>query len=314
MVPVILLTGFLGSGKTTLLNRLFRARPPGGRFAIVVNEFGDVGIDGDLLPEGATRQVELPGGCVCCALVEDLETSLVELLDSEPGLEQIILETTGIADPLPISWTLAGDKLGDRLRLATVITVVDPFEHEASRAQSPSADAQVRHADLLVVSKLDQASAAEELLDGLRARNDVAPILTEQPDALPAALWKFLEDPDLASAAADAAPHHHDHGHSEPHNGIQSVSISLSDTYDLEELVAALEELPPEVIRVKGIVRAVDSEAGETDAGLFAVHRVGARVSTEPYQGRGATRAVALGRDLQAPRLADCFRRAVLRC
>src|SRR5688572_14407576 len=119
MVPVVVLTGFLGSGKTTLLNRLLDTRPPDdGRLAVIVNELGAVGIDADLLPADMARQVELPGGCICCVLNEDLERTLCDLVDGGPPLSTIVIETTGIAEPLPISWTLAGESLATRVRLA----------------------------------------------------------------------------------------------------------------------------------------------------------------------------------------------------
>jgi G3E family GTPase len=308
MVPVVVLTGFLGSGKTTLLNRLLQTRPPGrGRFAVIVNEFGDVGIDGDLLPEEDTRQVELPGGCVCCALVEDLRSTIVDLVATTPDLELILIETTGIADPLPISWTLASESLASRVRLAAVVTVVDPLNHETTRTLSPSVDAQVRYADLFVVSKLDVGEMPPDLVASLRSRNPVAPLIAERPKDIPGVLWTVLEDP--PSPAARPAPGAHLHAHDEP---TESISMPIHEVLDLEELVAALEALPAQVFRVKGIVRAVDKESGAQQPGLFVVHRVGARVSTEPYSGSAEPRVVALGTGLDCHQLSACFSSAVL--
>jgi G3E family GTPase len=334
-VPIIILTGFLGSGKTSLLNRLFRARPPArGRFAIIVNELGDVGIDGDLLPRGTTRQVELPGGCVCCALAEDLERTLIELLDQERDLGCILVETTGVADPMPIAWTIEGDPLRERARLAAVVTVVDPFAHEASRPVSPSVDAQVRYADVLVLSKLDawQAEPARragtsltELAATLRARNAQAPLIAAPPDEVPAVLWQVLEDPEFSTgagrtAAATGEAIHDHHDADEGAHGLASVSIAADGVVDLEELVAALETLPADIVRMKGIVRAVDGESGSREAGWHVVHRVGARVSTEPYANahldgpEPTARIVAIGRRLDSARIAACFRSAMLTC
>jgi G3E family GTPase len=312
MVPVIVLTGFLGSGKTTLLNRLFRERPPGrGRFAIVVNELGSIGIDADLLPEEATRQVELPGGCICCALVEDLKTTLEELIESAPDLECIIIETTGVADPMPISWTLAAEPLDVLVRLAAVVTVVDPHHHGQSRGQSPSVDAQVRYADLIVLSKLDEVQLSDELRRSLRELNPIAPIIEQAPARVAGALWAYLDDPDLGNRAAGPRQDH-SHAHADGDAGFDSVAVAAGDTYDLEELVSALEELPPGVIRLKGIVRAIDAEAGASQPGLFVVHRVGARVSTEPYPAEAQTRVVAIGRDIDSIRLSACLASAVV--
>ncbi len=311
MIPVIVLTGFLGSGKTTLLNRLFRERPPGrGRLAIIVNELGSVGIDADLLPPEATRQVELPGGCICCQLIGEIETTIRDLIASAPDLETIIIETTGIADPLPISWTLATDPLDQLVRLAAVVTVVDPFHHEDSRSESPSVDAQVRYADLLVVSKLDQTDLSDQLVASLRDRNDAAPILREAPDGVAAALWTYLDDPSATATAGGA--HARGHAHIAHDEGFDSISLALDDVFDLEQLVSALEELPRSVVRLKGIVRAVDTEHAATEPRYFVVHRVGARVSTETYPGEAPTRVVAIGRSMDSDGLAACFRSAVV--
>src|SRR4051812_20387187 len=102
-VTTLVLTGFLGAGKTTLLNRLIAARaagPVSGKLAIIVNELGAVGVDGDLLPRGAPRQVELPGGCVCCVLADDLDRTVLEILANNPDVDTLVLETTGVAEPL----------------------------------------------------------------------------------------------------------------------------------------------------------------------------------------------------------------------
>lgn len=314
MVPVFLLTGFLGSGKTTLLNRMLDARPQSdGKLAIIVNELGAVGIDGDLLPAGMTQQVELPGGCICCALNEDLEKTLGELLDSAPEIESIVIETTGIAEPLPISWTLATEPLDNRVRLAAVITVVDPIEHERHRPMSPSVDTQVEYADLLVLSKLDvcDSSDVDAVVAGLRQRNQVAPIIAEPPERTAEALWTALADPRFESQdRPGASGHHHVHQSAQE---FDTVAVDIKDTLDFEELTSQLEDLPATYIRIKGIATVIDESTGSEQPLRVAFHRVGARVSAEPVATNAPARVVAIGPGVEVTRLAACVQAAVVR-
>jgi G3E family GTPase len=316
MVPILLLTGFLGSGKTTLLNRLLDERPvtgpfaeDSGKLALIVNEFGDVGIDGDLLPDEMTRQIEIKGGCICCRLDGDLEKTLGELIDSQPDLSAIIIETTGIAEPLPISWTLAGEALSSRVRLAAVMTVVDALEHQRHRPLSPSVDAQVDYADLLLVTKLDLCSATQlgDVELSLRERNQVAPILAGNTAGLVRDLWRALDDPSLETVArSDQAP-----AVGGTH-GFESIALDIHDTIDLELLIENLEELPPTYIRIKGIANVVDASSGQDEAHMIAFHRVGARVSTEPARDSLRPRIVAIGTELAVADLSACIRAAVV--
>jgi G3E family GTPase len=315
MVPIVLLTGFLGSGKTTLLNGLLTARPATrGKLAIVVNELGAIGIDRDLLPDDMARQVELPGGCICCALDEDLERTLLELLEAEPDVESIVIETTGIAEPLPISWTLAGERLAERVRLAAIVTVVDPLAHALHQPLSPSVDAQVEHADILVVSKLDLMGGRppDDLVARLRERNAAAPIVAEPPDRTAVTLWAALWDPRL-EVTDRPGPGNHPHVHELASFRAVVVPIDNEDILDFEELSSRLEELPPRFVRIKGIARVIDESTGSREPRLIAFHRVGARVSAEPVPGDARPRAVAIGPGVDAEPLAACIRAAVLR-
>lgn len=341
-VPILLLTGFLGSGKTSLLNRLMASRPASrGKVAIVVNEFGDVGIDGSLLPSDVTRQVELPGGCVCCVLNEDLDKTLNELLDSSPDVETIVIETTGIAEPLPISWALDREPLVARVRLAAVITVVDATQFERSRPLSPSVDAQVEYADILVLSKTDLLDAGDvpnDLADIIRDLNPRAPLVSGTPDEVVQVLWQSIADPDLPVAAEarrahagtgltahahqDAAHAHgaaddrdQEHGHMRPlvaGHGFEAVWLPIEDIIDFEELSANLEDLPGNYIRIKGVARVIDESTGSTEPRWVAFHRVGTRVSCEPLRSPTPGRVVAIGPGVERARLAACFEAAVL--
>lgn len=318
-VPVLVLTGFLGSGKTTLLNRLMRSRPPArGKMAIVVNELGEVGIDGDLLPQGMTRQVELPGGCICCVLNEELDTTLFELLAGTPDLELIVIETTGVAEPMPICWSLEREPLSERVRLAAVLTVIDVTNFEQSRGLTPGVDAQVEYADVLVLSKTDLLEPLESTMRELRELNPGAPVVTGTPDEVVTVLWRFLTDPELPASPATrrAAPehehHHEDGGALRSVHGFETVWLPIAGTLDLEELSAQLEELPANWVRIKGIAHVVDERTGSAAPHWVAFHRVGTRVSWEPLPGAAPPRVVALGNDLDRTRLAACLDASVI--
>jgi G3E family GTPase len=318
MTPVVVLTGFLGSGKTTLLNRWLALgggrAPGGGRLALIVNELGAIGIDGALLPGAAVRQVELAGGCVCCQLDDDLAATIAELVARDPALELIVIETTGVADPLPIGWTLARAPLDAAVRLAAVVTVVDAPLHLANRGHGAMVDAQVDGADVLALSKLDVAGGPDApgvvaLLTHLRERNPDALEVVAPPDALARTVWDILRDPvvEVARVTATGAPAFWTPA---PH-GLRAMALPIEGILDFEELSAALEALPPTIVRIKGIADVVDRSTGDDAPRRVAFHRVGARVSAEPVAG-GEPALVAIGTAISREDLAACLRAAVL--
>jgi len=321
VVPVYVLTGFLGAGKTTLLNALLAervARGRTGKVALVVNELGAIGVDGDLLPADAARQIELPGGCVCCVLGPELDATLLELLDTQPDLEAIVLETTGVAEPLPIAWALERDPLATRVRLGAVITVIDAIELPASRPLSPAVDEQVRHADVLVLSKSEQASAAERAatLEAATALAPRAPVLADGVAATAAWLDGVLAEPSLVTPRAPApqlmaAPAAAGRGFG---HGLTSVGVELDGLFDLEELEDQLAALPAGFVRIKGLARVVDGRRGDPTPRWAAFHRVGLRVSSEPIAEPTPprARAVGLGPAVDVAALRAAFAAAVL--
>jgi G3E family GTPase len=299
-VTAVVLTGFLGAGKTTLLNKAMALRAAStnkGKLGIIVNELGAIGVDGDLLPKGATRQVELPGGCVCCVLNDDLDRTVREMLEAAPEIDTLIIETTGVAEPLPIVWALEDEGMKERLRVAAVVTVVDPTSFATARAASVTAEVQVESADVVMLSKSDVASGEEME----RVRAEVESLAGKAPvvegDVEERAMWLLglLADPEDRRLEKIGHGHGHGHGHEE-HHGIDSVAFKVEEMVDLEELEDALSELPGEFVRVKGILWAVDPRTGSQEAGWVAVHRVGSRVSSEAVaEPEGGGRLVALG-------------------
>lgn len=301
-VPLVVVTGFLGSGKTTLVNRILARRAERGetdKIGIVVNELGAVGIDGALLGGDSdsplARQVELPGGCVCCVLGDELDKTLLELVEANPTLSAIILETTGVAEPLPIAWAVRREPVSHAVRLAAVVTLVDATTFVASRAVSDAVDAQVAYADVVLVTK-SEIARDHDTSAAIAAAQELAPraqLHTGTTDAHAAWLETVLADPSLVDLVehgpaeqAGASGHVHDENCRHPEHpaahGIDSVWIRVGSVVDLEELSDQLGDLPDNYVRIKGILRAVDESTGSAEVRWYAVHRVGLRVSSEP--------------------------------
>lgn len=318
-VPLVVLTGFLGAGKTTLLNALLANRARRGeqrKLGVIVNELGVVGIDGTLLGSDAAKQIELPGGCVCCVLGDELDKTVIDLVRANPGLEAIVLETTGVAEPLPIAWALARDPVREYVRLAAVVTAVDATNFRASRGVSVAVDAQVAYADVLLVTKAELAGDAETRAT-IAVAHDIAPkaqILKGTTAEHVAWLERVLADPDLEHVPSGPDHVHDDtcrHPDSHAH-GVDSTWLDVEVPVDVEELEDQLAELPANYVRIKGIVRGAEG-------GWTVVHRVGLRVSSEPFARQPEEffgengRIVALGADLDGEKLAKCLRAAYVK-
>ncbi|MBX6372847.1 MAG: GTP-binding protein [Acetobacteraceae bacterium] len=286
MIPVSVLTGFLGSGKTTLLSHLLR-RPEFARTAVVINEFGEVGLDHDLVETSDESFVQLQTGCLCCTIRGDLVRTLDDLLQRRdagtvPPFERVVVETTGLADPAPILHALMTDPIvAGRMALAGVVATVDAVNGAGTLERHRESVKQVAVADRLVLTKTDLPEASPEALrTRLAALNPAAPVLRAEhgriePERLfDAGLYDPAgKTPDVArwlaaEAHADRHAHHH-HGHDHAHDpnrhgeGITTFCLTREKPIRAVALALFLETLAEhrgaDLLRVKGILNIAES-------------------------------------------------------
>ena len=259
-LPTTVLTGFLGSGKTTLLRRAL-ASPALADTAVIINEIGEIAIDHHLVDFVEGSVLELPGGCLCCAVREDLARTLRSLLDRRLAGDirrfcRVVIETTGLADPAPILFTLGADPMLDHsLHLARVVTLIDAVNGADSLDRFAEAGRQAALADALVITKTDLAPLGPELAHRLDALNGRAErILAAETRDAGAVLFGGPQRPAApATPAAPAASHTH---------GIDAFGVVLEGEISRLDFARALGGLARErgadLLRVKGIVRFAD--------------------------------------------------------
>ncbi|NJM45881.1 MAG: GTP-binding protein [Alkalinema sp. RU_4_3] len=219
-LPVTIITGFLGSGKTTLLNHIL-TNQQGLKTAVLVNEFGEIGIDNELIvktDEDGTL-VELSNGCICCTINEDLMNAVYKVLEREEKVDYLVVETTGLADPLPVALTFLGSELRDMTRLDSIITVVDSENFSLDLFNSQAAESQLAYGDIILLNKSDLVS--EDTLDQLELRirdlKDGARILRTTKGNVPLSLLLsvgLFESDRYYEPEGKAHDHSHDHAHS----------------------------------------------------------------------------------------------------
>jgi G3E family GTPase len=222
-LPVTIITGFLGSGKTTLLNHIL-TNQQGLKTAVLVNEFGEIGIDNELIIQADDTQnmVELSNGCICCTINNDLVDAVYKVLERQEQIDYLVVETTGLADPLPVALTFLGTELRDLTRLDSIVTVVDSENYSLDLFNSEAAHSQIAYGDIILLNKADLVDEAD--LDVLEARirdiKDGARILRTVKGQAPlgALLSVGLFESDKYFAPTESHDEHHDHAHDTHHD------------------------------------------------------------------------------------------------
>ena len=317
-IPVTVLTGFLGSGKTTLLNRLLK-HPDLARTAVIVNEFGEIGLDHLMLEPLDGETVVMAAGCLCCTIRDDLAATLVSLrhrreTGAVPAYERIIIETTGLADPAPIAQLLLahGDVI-EHHHLAGLVSTLDGRLGLAQLEESPECVKQIAMADAVVLSKTDMAGVDTEALRARVERLNPGLEMVLAGDA-GTDLFTAPGRPERMDLAALAAPESHDHHH---HNvnrhdaGIQAVPLVINEVQDWTGLSMWLSFIisshGEKLLRLKGVINVAGEPGPVVINGVRHIFHEPAHLPAWPDADR-RTRLVFIVRDLDPAVILDSWR------
>ena len=287
-IPVTVLTGYLGAGKTTLLNRIL-SEPHGKKYAVIVNEFGEIGIDNDLIVGADEEVFEMNNGCICCTVRGDLIRIIDGLMRRKGKFDAIIVETTGLADPAPVAQTFFVDEdVQKNARLDAVVTVADAKWLRDRLKDAPEAKNQIAFADVILINKTDLVSEAElrEVEARIRGINPYAKLHRTQRAQIPLTevlgrnafdLERILDiEPQFLEADDHAHDHHHDHDHGDGHDhahshgglkhyhdeDMQSISLKTDAPLDPDKFFRSsrisLRPKGQQILRCKGIVSLKD--------------------------------------------------------
>jgi G3E family GTPase len=330
------LTGYLGAGKTTLLNRIL-SEPHGKKYAVIVNEFGEIGIDNELVVGADEEVFEMNNGCICCTVRGDLIRIIEGLMRRKGKFDAIIVETTGLADPAPVAQTFFVDEnVGRKTKLDAVVTVADAKWLKDRLKDAPEAKNQIAFADVILVNKTDLVNDAElrEVEARIRGINPYAKLHRTQRSqiALEQVLGRNAFDLDrildIEPAFLDDHTHHHDHEHGDEHHAhhshgglkhyhdeeMQSLALSTEKPLNPDKFFPWVQDLVakdgPSILRCKGIL----NFKNDPDRFVFqGVHMILDGDHQRPWKDgeKRDSRIVFIGRNLPEEKIRQGFESCV---
>ncbi|NJK48866.1 GTP-binding protein [Candidatus Gracilibacteria bacterium] len=298
-MPVTIITGFLGSGKTTLLNHILENKQ-GLKVAILINEFGDINIDSQLLVSSKENMLELSNGCICCTINESLVETVYQVLEREDRIDYLIIETTGLADPFPIILTFLGTELKTLTQLDSIVTVVDSETFTPKYFDSNIALRQIKYGDIIILNKIDRVDEKKikELENFIREIKAGVRIVRSHYGQVPLALLLgvgLTQEDIYISQIREFQRDRKSSGYHIENDGFVAVSFESDRPFELQKLENFIvEQMPHNVFRAKGILWFSDREHRH----IFQLSGNRYEIEADEWQTKPKNQLVLIGRNL----------------